>query len=148
MKITPKVKNSWPETVITKQQRNQGAMQRGEENTTVVKYLRVLRASRGILRTWQCNYLLGSWKVLDTFNFPKFNRSVFEGRERNSFHPKVALPATALHLPLPGGSARGQPESAEAAARLSSRCLSDMSVLHHCVCFWCLKRGIFLQHGH
>lgn len=39
--------------------------------------LEVLGADRGILRTWgPSSYLFGSWRVLETFNFPVFNCAI------------------------------------------------------------------------
>lgn len=97
--------------------------------------LEVFGADRGILRTWgPSNYLFGSWRVLETFNFPGLNCVHFGGGgsgedwEGGCFSPRGKSPGHCMPW--------------------ASRCLSPGSILHRWVWFQCLKRSVVLQHGH
>lgn len=83
MRTVRKAKNSWSEPVITAA--GDSESQAGwERNTAFVNFPRACGARQRDLKELAV-HLFGSWRVLDTFNFPEFNRVCFGG-ERNSFN--------------------------------------------------------------
>lgn len=123
MKTVRKAKNSWSETVTTAAEDSEGRVGR-ERNIACAEVLRACGAGQRDL-TELAAPLFGSWRVLDSSNFPKFHRVCFGGERETASMQKVTLLAVA-HLGWVWSQRR---EPAEAAAGLHSRCLPDGSIL-------------------
>lgn len=123
MKTVRKAKNSWSETVTTAAEDSEGRVGR-ERNIACAEVPRACGAGQRDL-TELAAPLFGSWRVLDSSNFPEFHHVCFGEERETASMQKVTLLAVA-HLGRVWSQRR---EPAKAAAGLRSRCLPHGSIL-------------------